>query len=273
MFQKSLPLAFIGLVLADSASASVYMLNFGNGGSAANVPTTEAEQKNSPYHIENPSFTGTTWNNLLLADATGITDATGVGPTLSVNLGIASNATGSTLVNLATNPSASSALTGAAFSTGVYADNSVGRYGILCNSSGNKFTTNHQAVGVQISGLAAGVYEIYTLTRNTNTSTAQSFSVYVGTSASTGNFDFAGYANESISMSTGANTAWVDGANYLKQTVTIGENEALNIAVDGTVGQSRGFLNAIQIVQVPEPSSLLLLAPAIAGLAFRRKRA
>ncbi|WAC20691.1 PEP-CTERM sorting domain-containing protein [Luteolibacter sp. SL250] len=259
------------LLLLNQASAAVYFLNFGNGGDPLNVPTTVQDQTNSPYHTENPSFAGTVWNNLTTADVgSGIVDAAGASSSLGINLGVAPS-TGSTSINLAAQPGGHSAVTGTAFSSNIYANNSVGRYAIFSNSTANNATTNRIALGLQISGLAAGTYDIYTLTRNTNTSSAQTFQVHLGTSASAGNFDFSGYSSESISMSTGANTAWVDNTNYLKQTITIADGEFLNIAVDGTSGQTRGFLNAIQIVQVPEPSSLLTAGMA-GSFAFRRRR-
>ncbi|RYD30316.1 MAG: PEP-CTERM sorting domain-containing protein [Verrucomicrobiaceae bacterium] len=259
------------LLFLNQADGAVYFLNFGNGGDPLNVPTTLQDQTNSPYHTESPSFAGTVWNNLTTQDVgSGILDAAGAASQLGIDLGIAPS-TGSTNINLASQPTGHAGVTGTAFSSNIYANNSVGRYAIYSNTTANNATSNRIALGVQISGLAAGTYDIYTLTRNTNTSGSQTFQVHLGTSASAGNFDFSGYSSESISMGGGANTAWVDGTNYLKQTITIAEGGFLNVAVDGTSGQTRGFLSAIQIVQVPEPSSLLMAGLA-GAFALRRRR-
>jgi hypothetical protein len=272
LFVRPSSFLFATLLLLSQASGAVYFLNFGNGGDPLNVPTTVQDQTNSPYHTENPSFPGTVWNNLTNADVTsGIVDSAGGSSSLGINIGVAPS-TGSTNINLSTQPGGHSAVTGVAFSSNIYANNSVGRYAIFSNSTANNATSNRIALGVQIAGLAAGTYDIYTLTRNTNTSSSQTFQVHLGSSASAGNFDFSSYSSESITMSTGANTAWVDNTNYLKQTITIPEGGFLNIAVDGTSGQSRGFLNAIQIVQVPEPSSLLMAGMAGVSALRRRRR-
>lgn len=271
MRQNLLLFAALGLVLAEPASAAVYLINFGYGGSATNIPTTDAEKKNSPYHTETPAFTDTAWNNLTTADATGLIDSGGAISSVGINLGIAGS-TGSKVINLSTQPSGQAALTGTSVNSGVYAGNSIGRYGIFSNSTANNVDSNRIALGVQISGLAAGTYDIYTLTRNTNTIGGQTFAVHLGTSSTAGDFDFSGYSNESITMSTGATEAWADNSNYLKQTITIAAGQFLNIAVDGTATQTRGFLNALQIVAVPEPSSLLLILPCLAGVMIRRKR-
>lgn len=249
------------------------MLDFGPTGQTG--ATT-----NSPYHTANGSFTGGTWNTLGVADvASGLlysdnTAAAGV----SVNLGISTTST----INLATQPSTSNAL-GTATNTGVYAGNSVGRDGIFSGTS-----TSNNSVGVQIGGLSAGTYDIYVTARNTNTgqqaNNGYSQTVLVGAGA-LGNFDFSSYISSTLTYPSNANTAlyteaWVAGQNYVKLSIVLTAGQYLNLAVDGTntggSGDTRGFLNSVQIVNtsaIPEPSSYAALGGLAAlGLAVANRR-
>jgi len=265
------------LGFAATASAQVLMLDFG--------PTvaTGANLTNSPYHTSaGNGFTGTTWNTVGTADvSSGLlfsnnTAATGV----SVNLGTTTTST----VNLAAQPSASNAL-GTATNTGIYAGNSVGTDGIFSGTG-----TSNNTIGVQIGGLSAGTYDIYIAARNTNTgqqaTNGYAQTVLAGKSASAGNFDFTGYSSETLTYPSNANTAlyssaWVEGENYVKLSITLSAGEFLNIAVDGTNigggGDTRGFLNSLQVVNtsvIPEPSTYAALG-GIAALGFaalRRRR-
>lgn len=118
--------------------------------------------------------------------------------------------------------------------------------------------------------------------RNTNTGATHSQTFYAGVSDASGNFTFTdpGYVAASLTFvnATSAVTTWGQGANYVKFSVTLGEDDFLNIAsFGGTSGEQRGFLNMIQIVQtsaVPEPSSAALLAGllAVSHVALRRRR-
>lgn len=244
------------------ADASVLMLDFG--------PTVAAggSLTNSPYHAADPGFTGATWNTVGTADvAAGLLYADGSAATgVALNLGAVLN---STTVTLGTQPGSSGAL-GSATNTGVYTDASVGKDGIWHGSGGQ--TTK---LGVQVTGLAAGAYDIYVTARNTNTGTGQPSDVetiYVGTGAAGSNIDTTSMSSETISFATTSNNvavgAWVDAENYFKFTVTLAAGEALNVA--SGAGGARGFLNSIQVTLVPEPASLAMAA--LGGLLMLRPR-
>lgn len=268
-----LALALPALALSAQAQA-VLQLDFG--------PTTATGDslQNSPYHIADSSFTGTTWNqvggtvdSVLDIPAGGLqwsdgTTAAGV----ALNLGQA--LANSNTIDLATQPGRSTAL-GAGSNTGVYAGTSVGRDGIFSGAVGDG---QRRAIGLQITGLSAGIYEIYVTARNTSTAfSAHDQHIYVGTAAGSGNFGYtAGLSSSTLTYDLGSSFtgSWVEGQNYAKFTVTLAEGEVLNLATDGTNG--RGFLNSVQIVSViPEPSSAGLLVGGIAIVlaGLRRRRA
>lgn len=264
------------LAASLSTSAQVLMLDFGptvaDGGSLTS----------SPYHSVTPGFTDPTWNTIGVNDvaASGLlwsnatpTTATGV----SLSIGATSEATSRT-INLATNPSNSSAL-GNTVNTGLYSGTSVITDGIFNGSTGNT-----RAVGVQIGGLTAGTYDVYISGRNTNTSATQTQNFYAGSGPASGTFTFAtadsttaanGYQTASITYANGTagSTVWAPGSNYVKLTVTLTGSDVLNIAALGGTGESRGFLNMIQVVPIPESSTFAALAGAGSLLfAFTRRQ-
>lgn len=231
----------------------------------------------SPYHSGATSSPGSSWNTVGTADvASGLVFADGSSALgVSLNLGATSDAVSRT-INLGTTPSNSNGL-GTAVNTGIYAGSSVLTDGIYNGSSGNA-----RAVGAQIAGLSAGSYDVYVSGRNTNTAATHSQSFYAGVSDTSGNFTFTdpGYLTASLTFvnATTATTAWAQGANYVKFSVTLDEGDFLNIAsFGGTAGEQRGFLNMIQVVNtsaVPEPSAAALLAGlcAVGHAALRRRR-
>ncbi len=270
-FQARL-VALAALGMSSSlASANVLMLEFGYGAA------TTAQAENSPYHTVNPSFTGTKWQNIKASDINSLfyadnTAATGV----SLNVGSCVNNTvllltedGSSIIN-------SNSIAGQT-NTGVYTSGSPGRDAIWRNL---KTDESSSAVGVQITGLAAGTYKIYLTGRNTSAGTSTyplTYSFYAGAGVSGSNFDFSSYASDSVTF-TGAQqatTAWVvngnTDANYVVLTVTIVEGEALNIAAAGGDDNPRGFLNSIQIVAVPEPMPVGMLGLGSLALLIRKK--
>ncbi len=254
-----------------SAQSDVIMLDFGTTTVGTN------SHVNSPYHTVNGAFANTNWNKVQTADiaAGGVrwsdgTTAAGV----SLNLGGSSDAT---TLNLATVPTTSAL--GNQVNTGVYTNTSVGRDGIFVGGSGS----DSRQVGFQLSGLGAGLYEVYLTGRNTSTASSNTPSFRVGTTDVAGNFTFTGYDVQTLRYSAGIDSstaAWaeagagigVNGENYVKFTVALNEGDYLNVVVSGSFGESRGFLNAAQIVLIPEPSALLLIGCGLGMLAlFRRK--
>jgi len=275
--KSSILTPLLALGLSVSASAQVLMLDF--GGTATDRST------NSPYHTVNGTYSDGSWNNIGLVDPGSVVFGNGDTATgVSVTMGLNSGTTGTT-INLATQPT--NLLTGTAYTAGsnIYTSNSIGRDGVFGGSSG----TTTPWVGVQITGLAAGTYDVYVAARNTNTGTAQSNYdqiVFAGKSV-TGNFDFGGYGSGTLSYDgsspTNASSSWVQegnsGENYVKLSVSITAGEAINIAVQGdgaSGGANRGFLNAIQIVNtstIPEPSAFAALGGLAAlGLAAAGRR-
>ncbi len=252
------------------ANAQVLMFDFG--------PTVAsgASLTNSPYHTANGAFINTTWNQVQTADlGSGLLWSDGTAATgIALNLGSTTAATtSSSTLGLANSPSNTNAL-GSTINSGVYATTSVGKDGIYTGTTGNS-----RAVGFQLSGLAAGTYDIFLSARNTNTSVAHTQIMFLGASATSGDFvlNGAGMTSETLSIAAGtssATSAWVDNSNYLKMTVVVSSGDVLNLATLGGVGEARGFLNSVQIVAVPEPSTWALLAFSLTTvLVLRRRRA
>jgi hypothetical protein len=255
--------SLVAALSALSASGSILMLDFG----PTNASGTDLT--NSPYHtVAGGGFTDASWNKIEKADVSSLTWSDGTTATgVSINLGVAPASGTPTVVNYATAPNSSAGL-GGVVGGGIYASTSVGRDGIFGIAS--------QSLGIQITGLAAGIYEIFVVGRNTNISDSIANS-YVGAGLAGENFDFSGLTPISINYSNLTSTAaWINGVNYSKHTITLTAGQALNIATQGTDSgsQFRGFMNSIQIVQqVPEPSAAMLAAALLLPLSLRRRRA
>lgn len=270
---KKIITASVLLGLASLASAQVLMLNF----RSSSIPSG-GNLTNSPYNTENPGFSDTTWNNVSNSDvASGLlwadgTSATGIG----FDLGVANralNGAAGTTVDLTTSVTTANDL-GSNTNIDVYLGNSVGTGGIYSGT-----TSSRLQVGLQVTGLDAGIYEVYVTGRNTNAGTGSDlpYTYYASSGVAGANFDYSGYDSASLSFIgvNSSSSAWVEtgntGANYAKFTISLSAGEALNIVSDGDGGTTssgaanRGFLNSVQIVAVPEPQTITVM---LGGLAF-----
>lgn len=264
------------LAFAIVSSAQVLMLDFGpTNASGANLTS-------SPYHSVTPGFTDGTWNRVQTADiTTGLVWSDNNAAGVTAFTGGTSDATSRT-ISLASTPSGNSAL-GMSVNSGIYAGTSVATDGIFNGSSGNT-----RALGLQIGGLGAGTYDVYVSGRNTSTSATYTLNFYAGVSTDNVSFEFAesgsttakaGYQHKTLTYvnATTAASAWAESANYVKFSVTVAENEYINIAsIGGGSNEFRGFFNAIQIVNttpIPEPASaaLVLGLASLASIALRRR--
>jgi len=254
------------LCATAALSGAALMLDFGP------TPVTDGPTElNSPYHAANPSFTGSEWNGIVADSTADLIDSSGVTMT-GVRANIGANTAPGTTVGLGNTPSGLG-LTGTAFSGGIYAGTSVGRDGIF-NGSG---AGTARFVGFQITGLAAGTYDIYVASRNTNNNENYTQQVYAGAGVAGSNFDVAGSAYASgiityVNTSGFATTAWVAGQNYTVVRVELTTGQALNVGVTGGGSELRGFLNSAQIIAVPEPTAAALLGCGALAFGLRRRR-
>lgn len=151
----TLALSVLGLMAlgTGTAHAAVLMLDFGPTAASGTNLT------NSPGHEAGAVATdasGQTWNTVGTADPGALlyadnTAATGV----ALNLG---RLTSGTVIDLGAQPGSSSAL-GSSKNEGIYSGNSVGKDAIFQSPDGSR-------VGAQVTGLAAGTYEVYVTAQN-----------------------------------------------------------------------------------------------------------
>lgn len=253
-------LVFLGVVL--TSHGAVMMIDFGP------TAATGSDRLNSPYHTDHGTFTDTTWNNVIADVAAGglLWSDGSVAGGISLNLG-RTTAAGVTTLDL--NQAVLNGALGGTVNSGVYSGTSPERDGIF-TGAGARY------LGLQIGGLSAGRYDLYVTGRNTSTASSNSPTFYFGTSAAAGNFSVLGMATERLVYRTAANpstASWADGQNYSQYTINLAAGEYLNLATIGSGNELRGFLNSLQIaqVQIPEPSSLLLLFFGFAGLSRLRR--
>lgn len=268
-FASGMAALFLVMASVLPLHAAPLMLNFAsNGNAVTNVSPTFDARVSAGHAAGAISLTDVAWNTLQTGDiASGLIWGDGTAAAgISVNLGVSSS--GSDVINFANNPS--SVGLGSTVTTGIYSDTRVARYGIWGGGSAGQ----NIALGVRIDGLVAGTYQIYVTGKNTNSSNNLA-SIFYASAGSGDLYDFSSITNTAgVANTTSVSGAYAVGVNYGLLTVTLGTGQSLFLATEGTTdGEKRGFLNSLQIVAVPEPSSLVLVTGGLlAGLGRRRRR-
>lgn len=284
---KTLPLTLLSVAVWTSQplSAASLMLDFG--------PTAVASPylSLSPGHVlGNLTGSDTTWNTISTSSSvtnlkySNGTDTSGItlvlGQESSVGNGSISYST--TIGNIAL-PGTGGGTSGrkSLLTTGsIYGDDTnstaAGRDGFF----GGGTAAAGAAIGLRLDGLAAGDYTVYVMGRNTssNDTGSRAMTFYTTTGASSGTFAFGSATSGSQVNTTYTNAAYtnqfnsfVAGENYVAFNISLATGESLFLATDGTGLETRGFLNMVQIVSVPESSALLLGFVGLLPL-FRRRR-
>ena len=273
-----LTIGAMGLMAVPSNAASL-LIDFGTGG--GNGVATGADAQKSPGYLSHLGETYYNYGNAAtlsgLKYGDGLTDATGVTVKIAAESTIGNNTinfAGTTGIDF-------SGLSGSAVTdpTSAYSGNSPAKQGTFRISSGS---ANNSAMGASITGLAAGTYTIYMVGRNTNTggsATPANFYLSTVSGGMPDNYLFSGTGNTTQQTASATHTtaslngtSFTAGVTHVEFTVTIGANETILLATEGTGGEARGFINSLEIVQVPEPSAALLSFGTLGLLAFRRRR-
>jgi hypothetical protein len=251
------------LTIISTGTSAVETRGFLNSIQIVPVPTvllfdfgpttvTGGDVTNSPYDC---SSIGTSWNKAQNSNITnGLVYANGIAASgVSLKLGRSSTATGWTNFVYTTSSIASAAL-GTGANTGIYSGTSVGKDAINFGTVGN-----YSVTGVSIGGLPSGLYEIYAIGFNSNKSIsdgAQAGFWAVATETNATSINTSALGSSAVS-SNNLSTSWVEGRNYVKLSVVLGEGQNLTVISTGTsAAETRGFLNSIQIVSVPERVSI-----------------
>jgi hypothetical protein len=283
--------SFVFVILAlsgGSAFAANLMLDFGATAVADPYLTL------SPGHRSGAISSGeTSWNtissatppaSLLYADGTAATGVVlGLGQESTGSNNIISFSTSITNTALAGSGGGTANQTKLLIANSIYGNDTsstaAGRDGFF---GGGGSTSDGAAIGMSLSGLAAGDYQVLVMSRNTNSNaTSNPTKIYTSVGAASGSFDF-GALSATTQSNVGYSTAvytnqyenFVNGENYVAVSFTITEGQTLFLAVDGAndATERRGFLNMVQIVQVPEPTACVLFSGAWLLFGFRRRR-
>lgn len=136
------------------------------------------------------------------------------------------------------------------------------------------------AIGLRVDGLAPGEYRIFVMARNTNSNAASApMDIYASTGTFSTTFDFTSLTSYEQANPVYPNTnptafnSFDQDNNFVSIDLTVAAGQSLFLASDGgAAGETRGFLNMVQIVPVPEPSSGLLGLIGLGCLLRRRRR-
>jgi hypothetical protein len=261
----------------STLGASTLMFDFGT------AIATGDDRSNSPLHTADSSFTSTTWNSINTTGTgakTGFVYADGTAATgVSLYVGRSSNNAWGTLT-FAGGPTNVTSTSNPAALDGVFANStSIGRDGHYA-AAGTGDLSPTRLMGVSIGGLSAGTYEIYLVGMNPNLalSTAAGMGFWAVELSGTANYDATTLVNAGAQASTSnsVSSSWIEGSNYGKLTITLSSSSSYLtlISLGTTEAEQRGFINAIQIVAIPEPAHAVgvFAVVALGGAFVRRQR-
>lgn len=203
------------------------------------------------------------WNDIATSDvSTGLVFADGSAATgVSIDLGIDASGT-----NLDYNSAIGAATRNGSNASGVFTS-------ISPTSTYSRPSFNGRGYGARVSGLAAGTYDIYVVSKNTFSSgLGLDFTIYAGVDGLGGTtFDYGSLTSSLISNDSSNEANWSENANYAKFTVSLTGGESLFFASDAAASGNQSVLNAVQIVQVPEPSTYAMLVTGASCLVLLRR--
>lgn len=254
---KSLPLlAAAFFVSVSSGSASTILFNFG----AKTYSGT-----NAPGHV-NGLATGTVWNTVAADTASGIVDSLGGSTSISLNFG-ASTSNDSSAANYRNLDYARATraadyprtVSGSIFNSDLGTSNAV-----------RDVSNVDYGVGLSVSGLAPGQYVFYVTAYrgDAESNDGRNYNLYAGTAPD----PITNFSSLSIGSINNSNrTTWQSGVNYLTGTFTIdGTNDTFSLMSNSNAYV--GVLTSLEIVSIPEPSSIAAWSLVPLFLGFRRRR-
>ncbi len=256
MKNKITKLLAASAVLATSSIASGATLQFDFGNGPLFDGTDNAT--NAPAGIDDTFYNG-------VNAAGNITNILGGG---SLVFGDGTAATG---VTVQLGDSSNAPVDGGFFSGGDGNGGGTGAVpGILDTTLGQDwiFSRGNDNLGVRVSGLAAGEYNVFAIVREPS-ALDRTYDVGIGVGDTS---NLADLTVSSIGAITDDNLAFAEGLNFVQQTVTVGStSDFITVIVDPT-NAAFGTIGGLQIVAVPEPSSTALIGLGLMGFALRRKR-
>ena len=220
------------------ARATSLLLDFG--------PTTTlaADAARSPGHLLNVIPSGELSWNTLTADSSSLVYGDGTAAT-GVSIELGRSGVSNKVVDFNDN-GFNATLAGTTLKGGIYTNTSAMRDGMF----GGGTLASNIAVGVRISGLAAGTYTIYVVGRNSNTANGvpERFFATNGPSATTYAYSLAS-SNVFLANSAPPITNTIaEGDNFGTLTITLAAGQSLFIACEGTSSvELRGFMNCIEV--------------------------